>query len=319
MVVLAWPSPFFHAIRRWWDLNLQLLFNAHLPVINILLAGFLAFALVCCALIIHELGHLWMGRAVGFRWKYFRIGPFQLDHSLKFSRGWPSEMNIWGMATFFPEEMKGHRWRFILMVLAGPVTNIATGSIALLLPLKDSLPLGTFITVSLYFGATNLLPIRFGRILSDGGKIMRAVFRNTSHERSLALAMLVEEMGNGEKPELLSRDLVEEATALREDSLDTVLAYLLAFSRAYSLKENSTAEQCLETCLQYSGRGTPAIRAVLIGNAAIFQAYRRNRIDLALQWLADMPDDEAGRLLRPKIEAGLAKLQSNVTQPSTSS
>jgi Peptidase family M50 len=88
------------------------------------IAGILFFLVALVMVImVHELGHFFAGKWAGFRFRYICIGPIQFDHSFKFSyvkdRG-----DKLGAVCFFPAEMRNHPWKYMLMVIAGPATNI---------------------------------------------------------------------------------------------------------------------------------------------------------------------------------------------------
>src|SRR5262249_51532962 len=65
------------------------------------------------------------------------------------------------------------------------------------------------------------------------------------------------------------------------------------------------AAQRLETCLAHSGHALPVVREALMSDAAVFQARRRKRADLADQWLAAMPARTPHRWFRARAEAAL--------------
>jgi hypothetical protein len=64
-------------------------------------------------------------------------------------------------------------------------------------------------------------------------------------------------------------------------------------------------EQRLETCLAYSGYATPVLREALMSDAAVFQARRLNRTDIADQWLAAIPIKTQQPWFRLRAEAAI--------------
>ena len=85
----------------------------------------------------------------------------------------------------------------------------------------------------------------------------------------------------------------------------TVVAHSIAYARAYYQKNDAVAADHLETCLASSGWATPAIRYVLMIDAAMFQANRRHRVDLAELWLADVPTDGTTKRYRLTAEGAI--------------
>jgi hypothetical protein len=191
------------------------------------------------------------------------------------------------------------------MILAGPMVNLMSGCFVLALPFQKSVTAGFFVAASFYLGTVNVLPFYTKAGMSDGLKILSILFRRRSHECRLALAELWDQIKAGVEHEALSPTLVEEATAVRGRSLLTVVAHSIAYVRAYYQKNDSLAADHLETCLASSGWAKPGIRYALMADAAIFQAERRHRVDLAEQWLADVPIDGTTKNYRLKAEGAI--------------
>src|SRR5262245_5217085 len=82
---------------------------------------------------------------------------------------------------------------------------------------------------------------------------------------------------DGVLPESLSADFLAKATAVRDDSADTVTAHAITFAAAFHQHKDGEAAQRLETCLAYASRATPTVREALMSDAAVFQARRRKR------------------------------------------
>jgi hypothetical protein len=131
-------------------------------------------------------------------------------------------------------------------------------------------------------------------------------------ERWLALLRLGGELNDGVLPESLSADFLAKAMAVRDASADTVKAYAFAFMAAFHQRNDSEAAQRLETCLAYSSHATPSLREALMSDAAVFQARRRKRADLADQWLAGIPDTTPNRWFRSRAEAAILEAQGDV-------
>jgi hypothetical protein len=210
--------------------------------------------------------------------------------------------------------MKHHPWKFVVMIASGPLANLISGFLLLLLPYQKAFVSGAFIATSLFLGMNNLIPFRGKKFRSDGLQIFRALFQQHKHERDLSLAQLRDELESGVDVEALSPGLIAELTAVRDNSLATLAAHAVAYGRAYYQKDNSAAAFYLEACLLFSGNATPQFRNLLIADAAIFQARRRKRPDLAQQWLADLPADPALKSARLRTEGAIAESQGNFAQ-----
>jgi len=185
------------------------------------------------------------------------------------------------------------------------MANLISGCFVLALPFQKSVMAGAFVAASFYLGTVNVLPFHTKTGMSDGSKILSILFKGRSHECKLALAQLWDQIKAGVEHETLSPTLVEEATAVRGRSLLTVVAHSIAYVRAYYQKNDALAADYLETCLASSGWATPGIRYALMADAAIFQAERRHRVDLAEQWLADIPIDGTTKNYRLRAEGAI--------------
>jgi hypothetical protein len=278
--------------------------NSDSPKIGLIAGILVLFAAGFMALIIHELGHFFVGRWAGFRFRYIHFGPIKVDSSFKFSHFRNRQASQLGATCFFPAEMKNQPWKFILMVIAGPAANITSAAVFLLLFDKSFISIA-FAGISFYLGVSNLVPLRSSHTSSDGLKILTVLFKRAKHERSLALLQLFDEIQSGVDLETLPSELVQEATSIRDNSLMTVLAYSIAYARAYYRKDNSSAAFYLETCLEFSGQPMINIRGGLIADAAIFQAERRGNVALAEQWLSDLPHVAETKSYRLRAEGAI--------------
>jgi hypothetical protein len=310
----ALPNSILDPLLRWASRNLQTLFLHDWVGVKVSITIILILAAICGAVVVHELGHVVVGLMAGFRFRYMRLGRFEVNSSLRFSRSRVTNEVVWGMACFYPIEMKHHRWKFVAMIASGALANLISGFLLLVLPYQKSFVSGAFIATSLFLGINNLIPFRGKKFKSDGLQIFSAVFQQTKHERDLSLAQLRDELESGADVEALSPGLVAELTSVRDNSLATLVAHAVAYARAYYEKDNSAAGFYLETCLLSSGKATPQFRNLLIADAAIFQARRRKRPDLAQQWLADLPADPALTSSRLRAECAIAEAQGNFAQ-----
>jgi hypothetical protein len=180
-----------------------------------------------------------------------------------------------------------------------------------LLPFPLGLPSGLFIITSVAGGLGDLVPFRTWFAVSDGSRIWMLLRQPEQGQRWLALMTLVAEIKSGVLPEALSADCLARAVAVRDDSLDTVTAHALASSAAFHQHKDTEAGYLLETCLRYSGHSARLPEA-LMSDAAVFQARRRKRADLAKQWLADMPVTPPFLWLRSRVEAAILEAQGDV-------
>jgi hypothetical protein len=280
-------------------------FAARPAGVGLLAQGLAALLALPAAIAIHEVGHVLGGLAAGFRFVSLRIGPLQVDRPFLVSLQGRSRSGYSGWASMVPVRRDGLSLRAAVFVLGGPAANVVSGTAALLLPSANGLFALAFASFSLALAVKELMPIRHRIAVSDGRRLWLTWRDRQWAKRWMALLRLGAELDAGAPPESLSADDLARAVAHRDASPDTVTAHGLAFAAAFHQRRDREAGLLLETCLEYSSWAAPATREALMSDAAVFQARRRGRADLAEQWLAGLPRDGRSRWLRSRAEAAI--------------
>ena len=238
---------------------------------------------------IHEAGHAVVGWLVGFRIHSIRIWRLQLEFPLRLSifRGPMGGAGGWAICT--PERTDGLAVRAGLMLFAGPAVNLLTALLLYTMVPAEGLFLVVFMVWSFAIGAVNLLPVRTGPLFSDGHRILTLLFDRARGERWLALIALSKDLLDGAPPESMPEDIIKVATAIKDDSSDTVSAHVLAYMKAFRNKQCDEAAVALETCLRCSSRTSKPLQHALMADAAVFHGRCRKNAVLAEAWLNDMP------------------------------
>ena len=294
--------------------NWAQIFPGDWTIIRFLSAGFAIVLVMLAAIAIHESGHLLVGLCVGFRFNSMHIGRMQIDRPFRISRYRGSGAGGWlsGAVELLPNKTEKLSLRALVLTFAGPAANLLSAYVVFLLPYSKGFASIFFIFFSTVMGVLNLVPSR-GRIAhSDGGRILMLLQSRERGERWLATLKLVGEMAEGVPFESLSADFLAKAIAIQDNSPDTVTAHMFAYAAAWWQRRDAEAAQFLETCLQYSGYTAPMVREALICDAAVFQARRRKRADLAEQWLAILPKATVMPGLHASAEAGILEAQGDI-------
>jgi hypothetical protein len=304
-VALGHP-PFVESLHQWILTRLEELFPGSWTFGRILFVGLFSILIGFSVTAIHELGHLIVGVCVGFRCSSMFLGPLQFNAPFRLSLN-PDARSWWhGGVTLVPGDQENLTARAIAMVFAGPAANLLTGCAMLLLPVPRGFFSWLFIVASIGAGVAELLlPLRGATFVFDGRRIWMLLRDRTRGERWLALMRLVADARAGVLPESMSAALLLRAIAVRDDSADTVTAHAFAYSAAFHQHNDAEAADRLETCLAHSRHATPVVREALMSDAAVFQARRRKRADLADQWLAAMPATTQHRWFRARAEAAI--------------
>jgi hypothetical protein len=217
-----------------------------------------------------------------------------------------------GVAELTPVAADRLAGRGVVMVLGGPLANILTALAVLFLLFPTTAFSGFFIVFSIVNGVNDLFPFESRLGVSDGRRIWMLLRQHACGERWLALWHLGGEINDGVMPESLSADFLTKAIAVRDESADTVKAFAIAYSAAFHQHKDGDAAERLETSLAYSGHATPLLREALMSDAAVFQARRRKRTDLADQWLAGIPVKTQYPWFRSRAEAAILEAKGDV-------
>jgi hypothetical protein len=309
--LIFWHNPFFAAILTWVGSTVDRLFSNRNAGTPFLFAAY-CFAGLFAAIAIHELGHALAGVAVGFHFNSLRIGPLQFDRPFRISRYRGKGTGAGGWASLLPVKQDHLILRTVTMLLAGPGSNLVSLCLLLLLPYTKGPGSLWFVYWSGLLGIFNLLPFRSRAVISDGGRILMLLRNRARGERWLAMLKLVEELRTGVPYEKLAPGFLAKAIAIEDNSPDTVVAYALAYGAAFWQRKDDEAARALETCLRHSSLASPSQRQGLMTDAAVFQARRRKRVDLAQQWLADVAEKGEYPWMRPRGEAAILEAEGDI-------
>jgi len=275
--------------------------------------GLSALAAFYLMLGLHELGHVAAGLCVRFRCRSWRVGPFLCNFrpfQVSLYRGPGAVFS--GIAELSPGATDMLARRGMVMVLGGPLANFLSALVVLLLPIPMNVFSGLFIACSLANVVSDLLPYESRLGALDGRRLWMLWRQPARGERWLALLHLSDQLMDGVLPEALSADFMAKAVAVQDASADTVKSYAIAYSEAFHQHKDREAGQRLETCLAYSGHAAPALREALKSDAAVYQARRRKRGDLADQWLAEIPVTTPFAWFRSRAEAAILEAKGDV-------
>ncbi len=267
---------------------------------------------IVAVVIVHELGHLIGGWAAGLKFVSVRFGPIQVTRPFRvsFQRRQRTGASAW--TSMAPSSTKSLRTRLVLMVVTGPAFNLLSGLAVILLVNTLSAFLSWFAFMSMLVGICNLFPFHRLSLVSDGKRLAMLLQRGARGERWMATLQLAADLRNGVQPEDLRPDFLAMATAIRDESPDTVTGHLLAFSSSWYIGPDAETARLLEVCLQYASFASPMLREVVLADAAVFQGRKRKLADLAGEWLADLPEKTQFPGLRQRVEAAILEAQGDV-------
>jgi hypothetical protein len=261
-------------------------------------------------IVVHEIGHLVFGWCAGFRLIMIRFGPVRISSTFRFSIKNEPKTGASGTVNMIPVRSANLRSRAILFVLGGPFANVLTGIVILFL--KPGGPAVVFAVLSIIIGLANLIPFRRLATISDGKRIWMLLQNKEQGERWLSILQLAAELQSGVDPENLSPDFLAKVTAVKDESPDTAVGYVFAYSAAWYGNNLDETAQLLETCLEYAQFSSPAMREVLKSSAAVFQARKKKRSDLAEGWLSEIPEKTTVPKLRLYGESAILEARGDL-------
>lgn len=270
------------------------------------------------AVLVHESGHLLAGLIVGFRVDHMRVGPLLFRPPLRVS---VQRHNLYGFAAHaqvVPFGSEGLRYKMLVFALGGVSANLLSGALAVWLYWQmEQAVFGYYAVLSLLMGVFNLVPFTQRVAISDGKRAWMLLFDRPEGDRWLAMIRLSTDMLQGTLPEKCAPQLVRQATALVNNSPDTVPAHELAYTVAYFSGNDDEAARCLEICMAHFAVAGPALREAFPFQAAIFQARKRKNVVLSNDWLSQAPLKTMIPGLRLQAEAAILETEGRMDEALT--
>ena len=190
------------------------------------------YGLLLLLIAVHEAGHHLAGALVGYRWKVWIVGPFQMSRETSGGRVrfHLSKTLFSGRAIAFPPESRTVKRRAFFL-LGGPVATLLLGVSLLLYYLllpgaqqDQSFLLLTMIALSGLFFLNNVVPYSHKGFKSDGARLLELWKDRKGVARDTALMTLVKALQNGQRPRDWNEGLVQQMTALRDGKTNEALA-----------------------------------------------------------------------------------------------
>ena len=221
---------------------------------------------------VHEFGHALAGVATGMKLRAFFIGPFQ----------WTVRAGKWVFrfspkGIFLPEGVTGivpstasmPRSHFLAMTAAGPLANIITGSIALILssliPASWTSHTAGMITLfgawSLALAAGNLLPFRTKSGYSDGALILQLLSSGPFADFQMAVASIGSSLVSPVRPRDYDLQAIRRAAEAIPEGRQALLLRLYAFQHLLDAGKFQQAEETLREAAEICSRSAADVPA----------------------------------------------------------
>jgi hypothetical protein len=201
---------------------------------------------------LHELGHLLAGKAVGFQFSFYIVGPLRVESTshcklrVVYNRDYQTWGGLCGMA---PAESNNVARMFAFLVAGGPIMSLVGGVVfgGLGLILRPTLPLPSIFLsclgdVSFLMAVVTIWPANNGIFLTDGARWLRLKTPGPLAERDAALLALFALSRQDLAAANWPADILETALAIRDDSIFESSAHYFAYLVAFDRGDYPTAE-----------------------------------------------------------------------------
>ena len=279
---------------------------------------------VALALATHEAGHVLAGRAVGFQFLLFVVGPLQIDRlRQRLSVGLNRNIAYYGGVTIVaPQDAPVARSQLRWVMAGGPLASLVAAALALLgfyaLGLQNitsenaTLPayygriaLQLFGFLSLGLGLITLLPNKLMGMPSDGARLIELSRNGPTSDRDFAVMLLGLHSMAGRRPRLWDAALIANAARNGDHSLNGVLGQLLAYYYELDRGRADAAGIHLERVLEHADRIPALYQGTIFLEAAYYFAAHRQDAAAARAWFARAQKAPAEAHLRHRSEAAV--------------
>lgn len=276
------------------------------------IALFSYFGVLGLAVVIHELGHLFVGWIVGFHFSSIALGPiiFGFEYgklTIRLRRG----TGTLGYAGIQVDRVIRLRHRFLLFIVGGPAASLASAAVAVFLikyffPKSWLVPVGAgYAYLSSLIGIAGFLPL-WPRSRSDGSRIWMLLTSHEKTRRLISTLALLHQTKLGTPLKLWKTTWLNATTAVRDDSIDEFTSNWIAFCAASARKDIPKLTAHLERCLELAYMLPDAKRDEIAREAGIYVAWFRNDAAAAEKWFAQRKyPKQTMRIMRIRMRVAL--------------
>lgn len=244
---------------------------------------------------VHELGHTVTGLALGMKLRLFLAGPFhwQLDEGKwKFKFDLKGILADTGGTGLVPTTATQPGWHDVCVTLAGPLTNLFLGLVALVIaftvgpdsPLQSQGFLVLFGAFNLVCFVTNLLPLRMGMQYSDGARIYQRLSGGPWADFYRSVSGVTSSLVTPLRPRDYNIDAIQRASAGIHQGAQGMLLRLYAYSFYLDRGRMAEARDAFDEAGRIYHDSASDIRAELYTVFVFGAAYVQRDASAARAW-----------------------------------
>lgn len=234
---------------------------------------------------LHELGHLWAGLLVGFRFQMITVGPFMwTKEAEKINFKWNTSFNTFGGLTVcLPHKREGLMQNFMRYIAGGPLISLFSGILLLSTYYgfgiyQISAGFGFFLISSFWFltGVFSMviflvtaIPMKAQAMYTDGGRFLNLMKGDEKAKIEMLLLSAMSMSAAGIRPRDLNLEDLTYASRSDYRNMFTIYANIYMYYASLDMDKIVEAEAYL---LQYE-RGNDLIPSAFQGLLFLEKAY----------------------------------------------
>jgi hypothetical protein len=239
------------------------------------------------AILLHEGGHFAAGMALGWRFQSIVLGPIELARVARRLKLRLVTVRAYGSVSFAPSTFSQFKIQRSLFAIAGPVVSLASG--LLFLELSFQTPSAWYFWIYSFsaqwalLGVMQVLPMRVGRMTSDGLKVLEAIHGGPDFDTLQATLLTYSSHATRLRLRDWPRDLMSRLLVIQAKLPTRRYHCYLAYLHFLDCGEIELAGRYLDQCMARWTLNDPPEYAL---EAAYFRARYRNNPDAARNWLS---------------------------------
>jgi len=273
------------------------------------------------AIVLHELGHLTAGWAVGFHFSSIQIGPLSLRIQYGVLRvRFVSGQGALGYAGMHVNRVLRLRRRLLIYVAGGPTANLLSAVVMILMlnnafsvlrPTWVAVFAVQFAYISVAFAVLSLWPF-WSSSRSDGARIAMLFRSRTRARRWLSIVAVRYLQNSGTRPRQWKSTWLKSATLPDDRRFDAFLGNWISYISANDRKDANVAGHHLEKCLELASTLPNSTRDTLAQESAVFAAWFLKDAPLSEKWHGQLrKPKQLNRLLQIRVQIAMLCARGN--------
>lgn len=245
------------------------------------------FGVYYLAVLLHEVGHLIAGVAVGFAFRQFAVGPFVLTREIGGLRFHFATARLLGggQVAMLPESTDGLRARFLQFIAGGPAITLLLFTVPF--AFRGTLFSNCLLIVNLLIAVSSLIPYTINGRSTDAKLLLGLLRPGPAADRLATILYLLAIDSRGTPPREWPADSLNALERDGGNSAYCEVGMMFVYFGAMDTGEPARIAAALERVLALAYHMNPDSRRAYFAEAAFVQGIFRRDAALARAWLDD--------------------------------